>query len=96
MKKILVLLDAIGIAISICLLLIYKDLQLFEVFLIFLMSMAYTIWPEKILRLGASLEWKASSDIEPTQFARITIKVVSVILTVGGYICCVYYTICLR
>ena len=93
MKKVLVLLDIIGIAIGIFILLTSKNLRLFMVVAIFLMSIAYTIWQEKILRIGASLEWKNSSDIEPSQFAYATSKVVSVILTIGGYICCAYYAL---
>ena len=93
MKKILILLDVVGIVISICVLLINKDARLFEVLALFIMSMAYTIWQDKILRLGASLKWKYSYDIEPTKFAYATAKVVTVILTVGGYICCIYYAL---
>lgn len=93
MKKVIILLNAIGIIISICMMLIYKDAKLFEVLAIFLMSMAYTIWQDKILRFGASLKWNYSYDIEPSKFSYATAKIVTVILTIGGYLYCAHYSI---
>lgn len=95
MKKFLIFLDAIGIVISICMLFIYRDTELFEIPALFLMSMAYTIWQDKILRFVISLNCEYPYDIEPSKFAYTTAKVVTVILTAGGYICCATYFLAL-
>ena len=75
--------------------LVCKDAKLFEVLAIFLMSMAYTIWQDKILRFGASLKWNYSYDIEPSKFSYATAKIVSATLTIGGYLYCAHYSITL-
>lgn len=75
--------------------LIYGDTELFEVLAIFIMSMAYAIWQDRILRFGTSLKWKYSYDIEPSKFSYTTAKIVTVILTIGGYLCCAHYFITL-
>lgn len=95
MKKVIILLNAIGIVVSICMMLVCKDAKLFEVLAIFLMSMAYTIWQDKILRFGASLKWNYSYDIEPSKFSYAAAKIVSATLTIGGYLYCAHYSITL-
>lgn len=91
MKKVLVLLDIVGMVISVGMWLVTQDKSLLKVFVIFLMGMIYTIWSEQIMRFRVSWEWKYSYDLEPTKLARITAKAVPVILTIGGYFLCVFY-----
>ena len=93
MKKMLLLLNAVGIVIGIAELCIYQDMQLWKALVLFLISMAYTIWPEQLLRLGASMRWKDAYDLEPTRLARATEKVMTIVMTISGYLFCVYSAI---